>query len=89
MSHDTTHDEVGLQRSDARAELVAVQRETRLEAEGVAGTEPGGHDPGRGDGLPELGRVAGGHRQLDPVLAGVARARHGEPDALPQQPRPR
>src|SRR5438046_1147048 len=42
-----------LQRRDTRPELVAVQRQSRFEPQGVAGTEPGGRDAGVHDGSPE------------------------------------
>ena len=44
--------EPGLQRGDARTELVAVQRQRGLEAQRVARPEPGGHDAGPGDRRP-------------------------------------
>src|SRR5690606_7533779 len=66
--------EPGVQRRDARAELVAVQRQPRLEPQGVAGTEARGGRPRRGERVPE--RLGDGHRDgaLDAVLTGVAGA---------------
>ena len=61
-----------LQRGDARTELVSVQGEGGLEAQGVAGPETGRLDAGAEHRLPEaLGRL-GGHGTFDAVLAGVA-----------------
>ena len=51
----------GLQRGDARAELVAVQRQPGLEPQRVAGAEAGGLDAGGEHGVPEgagVGRPA-------------------------------
>ena len=74
--------EPGLERRDPRAELVAVQRQPRLEAQRVARTEAGGGDPGVDQALPPLlGRA---HRdvQLDAVLTCVAGARDPAPLAV-------
>ena len=45
--------EAGLQRRDARAQLVAVQRQAGLEPQRVAGAEPGGLDAGAEHGVPQ------------------------------------
>ena len=57
-------------------QLVAVQRQAHLEAQGVAGAQASRGDPGAGHGVPHGGGVVGGHGQLDPVLARVAGAGH-------------
>ena len=46
--------EPGLQRRDARPELVAVQRQAGLQAQRVAGAEPGRADAGGDDRLPQV-----------------------------------
>ncbi len=69
--------QAGLQRGDARAELVAVQGQAGLEAQGVAGAEarPGGHRR-RASASQKAGGHLGRHGALDAVLAGVAGAGH-------------
>ena len=57
-------------------ELVAVQREPRLEAERVAGAQTGRGDALGEHGIPEARRHLGGHGALDAVLARVAGAGH-------------
>src|SRR5437588_2244806 len=64
----------GLERGDAGAELVAVQRQPGLQAQRVARAEAGGIDTGVEHGLPEVGCDLGRHRALDAVLARVAGA---------------
>src|SRR5690606_737265 len=64
--------EARLERCDAGAELVAVQREPGLEPQRVAGAEPRGGDPGRQDRVPDPGRAHDGDGDLDAVLARVA-----------------
>src|SRR6266545_18580 len=64
-----------LQRRDARTELVSVQRESRLQAEGVAGAEPGRLDPRRDQSAPTRRRDRRGDVQLDAVLPRVPGAR--------------
>ena len=101
LSQPTTQREPGLQRRDPRAELVAVKRQARLQAQRVAGAESGGRRAGGEDRLEELPRHLGGHRALDAVLAGVTRpgdgarmagegkAGDGEvPDLRPRRDRP-
>ena len=67
--------EPGLQRRDARAELVAVQRQAGLEPQRVAGAEPGGLDAGGRAPRPRPRRARiGRDGDLDAVLAGVAGA---------------
>ena len=73
----------GLQRRDARAELVAVQRQPGLEPERVARAQPGGREPRRQHRVPERGRRVGRHRHLHAVLTRVAGARHHDRHALP------
>ena len=65
----------GLQRRDAGAELVTVQRQTGFEPQRVARAQPRGFDPGRAQRVPECGRVGGLDVELDPVLARVPRSR--------------
>ncbi len=65
-----------LERRDAGAQLVPVQRKSRLEAQRVARTETGGDDALREQCLPEARRHLGGDGALDAVLTGVARAGH-------------
>src|SRR5690606_2742290 len=65
--------EAGLQRRDAGAELVAVQREPGLEPQRVAGAEPRGGDTGRQDRVPDPGGARDGDGDLDAVLPRVAR----------------
>ena len=68
----------GLQRRDARAELVAVQRQPGLEAQRVARAEAGGRDAGVDAAASHSAAAcAAGHVELDAVLAGVAGA--GDP----------
>ena len=53
----------GLERGDAGAQLVAVQGQSRLEAQRVAGTQPGRGDALGQDGLPEVLRHLGRARR--------------------------
>ena len=72
-SHDPA--ETGLQRRDARAELVAVQRQAGLEAQRVAGAEPGrARCRRRATASHTAPARVGGHGELDAVLARVAGA---------------
>ena len=68
--------EVGLDRAGGLVQVVAVERQARLEPQAVAGAEPGGADPlvGQQAAPQALGGVRG-DQDLEPVLAGVARAR--------------
>ena len=75
--------QAGLERGDARAQLVAVQGQAGLEAQGVAGPEAGRGDPGREHGLPERRGQLGRHGALDPVLAGVAGPGRGQGVPVP------
>ena len=67
-----------LQRVVLIADLVAVERQLRLEPERVPGAEAAGQEPlllaRLQQGLPELGDVFGLHVDLEAVLAGVPRA---------------
>ena len=75
--------EAGLQRGDARAELVAVQRQPGLEPQRVAGAEAGRGEAGLEHRRPERRRDLGRDGALDAVLAGVAGAGDDALDALP------
>ncbi len=80
-----THDpaEPGLQRRDPGTQLVPVQRQAGLEAQGVPGAEAGREDTGGEDRVPEGGGHLDGHGALDTVLARVAGAGGGHDVALP------
>ncbi len=69
--------ETGLQRRDAGTELVAVQRQTRLEPQGVARAEAGRLHPCGDDRLPQRRRGVRRRGDLDAGLAGVAGAGDG------------
>ena len=73
----------GLQRGDARSQLVSVQREAGLQPERVPGSEAGRLHPGGQQGRPE--RFGGVDRdgQLQAVLSGVPRPRGQAGHALP------
>ena len=66
--------EPGLQRGDARAQLVTVQWQGCLEPQRVASTEAGGRDAGAGDRGPQIAGGCVGHGDLDAGFAGVAGA---------------
>jgi hypothetical protein len=70
--------EPGLERVGGLVDLVAVEREARLEPERVAGAEPDGLDAGRlaeaQELAPDGGRVVPGAEELEAVFARVARA---------------
>src|ERR1700722_5719324 len=75
-----------LKRGDARSQLVVVERETRLEAKGVARSEPGGPGAGSGHRVPEVRSCSGWDRALDSVLTGVPGSGDGARDAAPFEP---
>ncbi len=85
-SHDPT--EPRLQRRDARAELVTVQRKPRFESQGVARTEAGRREARRDQRVPHVGCERGRHVDLDPVLARVTRS-GDRPLAYPGDVEPR
>ena len=77
----------GLQRGDARAQLVAVQRQAGLEPQRVAGPEARrASTPAASTRVPHRGGGLGRHGQLDAVLARVAGAGHDARDAEPRRP---
>src|SRR6185437_12746154 len=57
-----------------RVHVMAVQIESRLEAQRIARPETAGHDPERIQSLPDVLRLRGGQHHLEAVLARVARA---------------
>jgi hypothetical protein len=62
---------------------VAVETEPGLEPEGVAGAEPNGRNLVLAEKqFGDTDRIGIGHRYLEAVLAGVARARDGERAAV-------
>src|SRR6185312_5332017 len=72
--------EIGLEGCHRIVDVVAVERHSHLETQGITGAEPGrryGARPiaRRRECAPQRDGVAGGHIQLEPVLAGVAGAR--------------
>src|SRR5712691_4346209 len=68
-----------LDRVGGLVDVIAVEGEARLEAQRVARAQADGLDPGAGPGreqpVPDRGRVGVGHKDLEAVLARVARAR--------------
>ncbi len=64
--------EAGLDRVALGRQVIAVQVEAGLEAQGVAGAEPTGDDARVEQLHPDRRRDIGVDQQLDPVLAGVA-----------------
>ena len=83
LSQPDDPSEPGLQRRDARAELVAVERQGRFEPEGVACPEPGRHHARGGERLPQGRGDVVGHRHLEAVLPGVAGSGGDAPGTLP------
>ena len=65
------HSQSGHHRADVGAELVAVQRQAGLEAEGVAAAQAAGLDAGRDEAVPQVHGAFRGGVQLEAVLAGV------------------
>ena len=74
--------ETGLERRDARTELMAVQREPGLESEGVARPQPCGRHTGGQHRVPDPDGMLGRHGDLDAVLARVARPRDDAFDSV-------
>ena len=68
--------QTGLERGDAGAELVAVEREPRLETKGVTRTQSRRDDALGQHGLPEVGRHLRRDGALHALLPRVARAGH-------------
>ena len=66
--------QAGLQRRDARTQLVAVQRQAGLEPQRVARAQSGRFDAGGEQCVPHVTGGVDGHCDLDAVFAGVARA---------------
>ena len=77
-AHDPA--QAGLERSDAGTQLVTVQGQPGLQAQGVARSQPGGRDPCVDQALPHGRGVLDADRHLHAVLAGVAGAGHGDRD---------
>ena len=72
--------EAGLDRVAVLGEVVAVEVEADLEAQGVAGAEADRRGAGFGQRVPDRRRALRRHEQLDPVLARVAGA--GDEDVV-------
>ena len=75
--------EIGLDRRGGLVDVVAVEAKPRLEPQRVARAEPGGLHLGLGEKAPRQARRGfARHGNLEPVLAGIARAAGDAVDAV-------